>query len=58
MIFSVEAQQLRHTAASAEKLRRFSFLDSNAIIRGVLAELPRYLVIVDGTEVETEEEKL
>ena len=41
-----------------EELRRFSFLDRDAVIRELIVELPRYLVIADGTEEETEGEKL
>ena len=54
----VQVQQLPPTAASVEELRRFSFLDSDARIRKLIAELPRYFAITDGTKVETEEEKL
>ena len=54
----VQVQQLRPTAASVEELRRFRFLGNNAIIQGLTAELPRYLVVADGADLQTEEEKL
>ena len=55
----VQVQQLRPTAASVEELRRFRFLDNDAIIQGLnTAELPRYLALADGADLQTEEEKL
>ena len=55
----VQVQQYRPTAASVEELRRFRFLDNDAIIQGLTAELPRYLaVVVDGADLQTEEKKL
>ena len=54
----VQVRQLRPTAASVEKLRRFRFLDNDAIIQGLTAELPRYLAVADGADLQTEEEKL
>ena len=54
----VEVQQLRPTSASVEELRRFRFLDNDAIIQGLTAELPRYLAVADGADLQTEEEKL
>ena len=54
----VKVQQLRPTAASVEELRRFRFLDNDAIIQGLTAELPRYLAVADGADLQTEEEKL
>ena len=54
----VQVQQLRPTAASVEELRRFRFLDNDAIIQGLTAELPRYLAVADGADLQTEEEKL
>ena len=41
-----------------EELRRFRFLDDDAIIQGLTAELPRYLAVADGAGLQTEEEKL
>ena len=41
-----------------EELRRFCFLDNDAIIQGLTAELPRYLAVADGEDLQTEEEKL
>lgn len=41
-----------------EELRRFCFLDNDAIIQGLTAELPRYLAVADGADLQTEEEKL
>lgn len=41
-----------------EELRRFRFLDNDAIIQGLTAELPRYLAVADGADLQTEEEKL
>ena len=52
----VQVQQLHSTAASVEELR--SFLDNDAIIQGLTAELPRYLTVADGADLQTEEEKL
>ena len=38
---------------------RFRFLDNDAIIQGLTAELRRYLAVVaDGADLQTEEEKL
>ena len=54
----VQVRQLRPTAASVEELRRFRFLDNDAIIQGLTAELPRYLAVADGADLQTEEEKL
>ena len=54
----VQVQQLRPTAASVEELRRLRFLDNDAIIQGLTAELPRNLAIADGADLQTEEEKL
>ena len=54
----VQVQQLRPTAASVEELRRVRFLDNDAIIQGLTAELPRYLAVADGAGLQTEEEKL
>ena len=54
----VQIQQLHPTAASMEELRRFRFLDNDAIIQGLTAELPRYLAVADGADLQTEEEKL
>ncbi|KAK3734546.1 hypothetical protein QZH41_010390, partial [Actinostola sp. cb2023] len=53
-----KVQQLRPNAASVEELRNFSFLDDNATIAGLVAELPRYLAVADGTNVADEEEKV
>ena len=41
-----------------EELRRFRFLDNDAIVQGLTAELPRYLAVADGADLQTEEEKL
>ena len=41
-----------------EELRRFRLLDNDAIIQGLTAELPRYLAVADGVDLETEVEKL
>ena len=54
----VQVQQLHSTAASVEELRSFRFLDNDAIIQGLTAELPRYLTVADGADLQTEEEKL
>ena len=43
---------------SMEELRRFRFLDDDAIIQGLTAELPRYLAVADGADLQTEEDKL
>ena len=51
-------QQLRPNAASVEELRNFSFLDVDATIAGLVNELPRYLAVVDGTDIDEEEEKV
>ena len=41
-----------------EELRRFRFLDNDAIVQGLTAELPRYLAVADGADLQIEEEKL
>lgn len=40
------------------ELRKFSFLNNNATIDGLVNELPRYLAAADGTVIEEEEEKV
>ena len=45
-------------AASVAELRKFSFLNNDATIDGLVNELPRYLVAADGTVIEEEEEKV
>ena len=47
-------QQIRPTVASLQELRNFSFLNNDA----VLLELPCYLANADGTQIETEDEKV
>ena len=54
----VQVQQLHPTVASVEELRKFSFLDDDGIIQGLVVELPQYMAIADGTALDTEEEKL
>ena len=54
----IQVQQLRPTAASLHELRNFSFLDNDAVITGLSDELPRYLASADGTQTETEDEKV
>ena len=53
----VQVQQLRPTAASVEELRRFRFLDNDPIIQGLTAELPRYLAVADGADLQTHKQK-
>ena len=48
----VQVHQLRPTTASVEELR---FHDNDAIIQGLITELPRYLVVADGEDLQTEE---
>ena len=45
-------------AASVAELRKFSFLNNDATIDGLVNELPRYLAAADGTVIEEEEEKV
>ena len=54
----VQVQQLHPTVASVEELRKFSFLDDDGIIQGLVVELLQYMAIADGTALDTEEEKL
>ena len=54
----VQVQHLRPNAASVEELRKFKFLNTDATIRGLVNELPRYLAVADGTVIEEENEKV
>ena len=51
-------KNFRLTAASLLELRNFSSLDNDAVITGLSDELPRYLASADGTQTETEDEKV
>lgn len=46
------------TDASVESLRAFPFLDSDAIINGLKAELPVYLAAAEDVNVLSEEQKV
>ena len=50
----VQVQNLHPNAASLAELRKFSFLNNDATIDGLVNELPRYLVAADGTVIEDE----
>ncbi|PFX14310.1 DNA-directed primase/polymerase protein [Stylophora pistillata] len=54
----VSVQWLRPTDASVESLRAFPFLDSDAIINGLKAELPVYLAAAEDVNVLSEEQKV
>ena len=54
----VSVQWLRPTDASVESLRAFPFLDSDAIINGLKAELPVYLAAAEDVNVLNEEQKV
>ena len=54
----VSVQWLRPTDASVESLRAFRFLDSDAIINGLKAELPVYLAAAEDVNVLSEEHKV
>ena len=54
----VQVQNLHPNAASLAELRKFSFLNNDATIDGLVNELPRYLAAADGTVIEEEEEKV
>lgn len=54
----VQVQNLHPNAASVAELRKFSFLNNDATIDGLVNELPRYLAAADGTVIEEEEEKV
>ena len=54
----VQVKNFRPTAASFLELRNFSSLDNDAVITGLSDELPRYLASADGTQTETEDEKV
>ena len=55
---SVTVQWLRPTNASVESLRAFPFLDSDAIINGLKAELPAYMAAAEDVVIPTEEKKV
>ena len=54
----VRIQWLKPTNASVESLRAFPFLDSDAIIDGLKAELPAYLAAAEDVVIPTEEKKV
>ena len=54
----VQVQQFCPNAASVEELRNFSFLDVDAPIAGLVNELPHYLAVADGADIDEEEEKV
>eukprot|EP00112_Aurelia_sp_Birch-Aquarium-sp1_P014586 Seg3162.1 transcript_id=Seg3162.1/GoldUCD/mRNA.D3Y31 product="hypothetical protein" protein_id=Seg3162.1/GoldUCD/D3Y31 len=54
----VQVQSLNPTADSLQLLRNFPFLDDDTIIAGLVEELPMYLALVDGTQIQVEDEKL
>lgn len=54
----VSVQWLRPTDVSVQSLRAFNFLDSDAIINGLKAELPVYLAATKDVNVLNEEQKV
>lgn len=50
--------QLRLTVASVKELRRFRLLDNDAIRQGLTVELPRYLAVAYGADLQLEEWKV
>ena len=53
----IQVQHLHPTAASIQELKLFGFFN-DAEIAQLVQELPLYLAIVDGAQVETEDEKV
>ena len=53
----VSIQLLRPTNALAESLRAFPFLDSDAIIDGLKAELPTYLAAAEDVVIPNEQKR-
>ena len=54
----VSVQWLRPTNASVGSLRAFPFLDSDAIVDGLKAELPAYMAAAEDVVIPTEEKKV
>ncbi|CAB4024421.1 RNA-directed DNA polymerase from transposon BS [Paramuricea clavata] len=54
----VQVQGLQPTIESLELLRKFPFLDDDAIINGLGQELPNYLALSDGVQVQTEDDRV
>ena len=54
----VKIQWLKPTNALVESLRAFPFLDSEATIDGLKAELPAYLAATEDVVIPTEEKKV
>ena len=54
----VQVQGLQPTIESLELLRKFPFLDNHTAINGLAEELPKYLALSDGVQVETEDDKV
>ena len=54
----VRIQWLKPTNALVESLRAFPFLDSDATIDGLKAELPAYLAATEDVVIPTEEKKV
>ena len=58
LFFHVRIQWLKRTNALVESLRAFPFLDSDASIDGLKAELPAYSAAAEGVVIPTEEKKV
>ena len=58
MIFGLEPVKLQLLLESLELLRNFPFLDDDALINGLAEELPNYLALSDGVQVQTEDDKV
>ena len=54
----VRTQWLKPTNALVESLRAFRFLDSDATVDGLKAELPAYLAAAENVVIPTEEKKV
>ena len=54
----VQVQGLQPTIESLELLRKFPFLDNDTIINGLAEELPKYLALSDGVQVQREDDKV
>ena len=53
-----QVQGFRPTLESLELLRKFLFSDDFTIITGRAEELPNYLALSDGTQVQSEDDKV
>ena len=57
MCCPVQVQGLQPTIESLELLRKLAFFNNDTIINGLAEELPKYLALSDGVQVQTEDDK-